>query len=64
MSKKEKTNFIILFILTNILVWIIWTQIGKDYIEKHIKEEYGYSINQTYNNSELIKNLLKSEDDT
>lgn len=50
-----------IMVLLLVAIFISWEAYGKEYIESYINTEYGHDIKQTYNNSELIKELLDNE---
>ena len=63
---KKTLRFLLTNIYTLILmllaIFLFWEGYGKGYVEDYIDINYGNNIKQTYNNSELIKDLLKIED--
>ncbi len=46
------------FILMILALLFVWEIVGKPYIESYIKTNYGNAINETYNNSELLKEFF------
>lgn len=47
-----------IFLLTLLALFAFWELYGKRHIEKYIDKNYGNYIERTYNNSELLKELL------
>lgn len=61
MKRERLYDLGIVAIVTFLTCWLFWVVIGKDHIEKFIKENYGTAIIETNNNSKLSLELLKND---
>lgn len=62
---KKMADFLLtglyVLILMIISLFLFWEAYAKEYIEEHIKSEYGHDIKETKNNSTLVLEMLKDE---